>query len=123
MTASLSVVMGRWPTPAHENGSAVGPLGRPLLRGGGKRRVDRISDLRVCCGRGSFSTQAYSRDAFMLQERKAASFWVGEGDRGCPLDTGVVPWMWHANGTSRRILADAMSGRLWLPATNLIAKS
>src|SRR5215208_5411756 len=26
---------------------------------------------------------------------------VSEGDRGCPLDTGVVPWMWHANGTSR----------------------
>jgi hypothetical protein len=43
-------------------------------------------------------------DAFMLHERKAASFWWGEGDRGCPLDTGVVPWMWHANGTSRRIL-------------------
>jgi hypothetical protein len=38
-------------------GSAIGPLGRPLLRGEGKRRVDRISDLRVCCGRGSFSTQ------------------------------------------------------------------
>src|SRR5215211_4603484 len=47
----------RWPTPAHENGSAVGPLGRPLLRGGGERRVDRISDLRVCRGHGSFSTQ------------------------------------------------------------------
>ena len=44
------------PTPAHENGSAVGPLGRPLLRGGGKRRVDRISDLGVCSGHGSFST-------------------------------------------------------------------
>jgi hypothetical protein len=26
--SSLSVVMGRWPTLAHENGSAVGPLGR-----------------------------------------------------------------------------------------------
>ena len=26
--SSLSVVMGRWPTQAHENGSAAGPLGR-----------------------------------------------------------------------------------------------
>jgi hypothetical protein len=45
------------PTPAHENGSAVGPLGRPLLRGGGERRVGHISDLRVCSGHRSFSTQ------------------------------------------------------------------
>jgi hypothetical protein len=40
-----------WPcraTLAHENGSASGPLGRPRLRGGGERRVGRISDLRVC---------------------------------------------------------------------------
>src|SRR5215203_7322633 len=61
------------PTPAHENGSTVGPLGRPLLRGGGERRVDRISDLRVCSGHGSFSTQAYSRDAFKQLERETAS--------------------------------------------------
>src|SRR5215211_6735982 len=67
----------RWPTPAHENGSAVGPLGRPLLRGGGERRVDRISDLRVCYGRGSFSTQAYSRNVFLLEERDRASSAVG----------------------------------------------
>jgi hypothetical protein len=53
---------------------------------------------------GPHPYQAYSRDAFKQLERKAASFWVSEGDRGCPLDTGVVPWMWHANGTSRRIL-------------------
>jgi hypothetical protein len=47
-TSSVSVVMGRWPTPADEMGSAAGPLGRPLLPGGGERRVDRISDLRAC---------------------------------------------------------------------------
>jgi hypothetical protein len=48
-----------WPSaghPAHESGSATGPLGRPLLRGGGERRVDRISDLRVCRDSGGFST-------------------------------------------------------------------
>jgi hypothetical protein len=44
------------PTPAHENGSTVEPQGRPLLRGGGERRVDRISDLRVCAARRRFST-------------------------------------------------------------------
>jgi hypothetical protein len=55
-TSSLSVVMGLATHPGARNGSAVVPLGRPLLRGGGERRVDRISDLRVCSGHGSFST-------------------------------------------------------------------
>jgi hypothetical protein len=41
---------------------------------------------------------------------------LSAGYRGCPLD---VAREWHEQKDS----ADAMSGRLWLPATNLIAKS
>jgi hypothetical protein len=58
-SAERILISDPWPwraTPAHENGSAAGPQGRPLLHGGGERRVDRISDLRVCSGDGSFST-------------------------------------------------------------------
>jgi hypothetical protein len=81
-------------------GSAAGPQGRPLLRGGGERRVDRISDLRVCPGDGSFSTQAYPRDAFMLEERLAARYREHVSDRGCPSGTELVRLMWHAGGTA-----------------------
>jgi hypothetical protein len=48
--------MGRWPTRRMKMGTAAGPQGHPLLRGGGERRVDRISDLRACCWRsGNFN--------------------------------------------------------------------
>jgi hypothetical protein len=48
-TSSLSVTHGPGGPPRRMKvGSMSGPLGRPLLRGGGERRVDRISDLRAC---------------------------------------------------------------------------
>jgi hypothetical protein len=53
----LSVTHGPGGPPWRmKTGSVSGPLGRPLLRGGGERRVDRISDLRVCRDGGAFST-------------------------------------------------------------------
>src|SRR5215211_2365514 len=56
--SSLSVTHGPAGPPWRmKTGSASEPLGRPLLRGGGERRVDRISDLRVCRESGAFSTQ------------------------------------------------------------------
>ena len=48
-TSSLSVTHGPGGLPRRmKMCSMSGPLGRPLLRGGGERRVDRISDLRAC---------------------------------------------------------------------------
>jgi hypothetical protein len=44
--------------------------------------------------------QAYSRDAFMQQEREAPAQRSDGSDRGCPLGTGVVRPMWHAAGTN-----------------------
>jgi len=81
-TSSLSVVMGRWSTPAHEKwqrGRAPGPSTAPRR---GQRRVDRISDLRVCCGRGSFSTQV-SRAQRCADQRfpRSRSTVGGEGMR------------------------------------------
>jgi hypothetical protein len=55
-----------------KTGSKTGPLGGPLLRGGGERRVDRISDLRVAAAAVRFNL-AYSRDAFMLLEPETTS--------------------------------------------------
>src|SRR5215211_6317934 len=82
-----------------KTGSASEPLGRPLLRGGGERRVDRISDLRVCRESGAFSTQAHSRDAFKLVRRGRPAQWPDGSDRGCPLGTVIDPPIWHASGT------------------------
>jgi hypothetical protein len=65
------------------------------------------------CGRAvatrAISFQAYSRDAFNLQEGVRARSSVSDSDRGCPLGTGVVRPMWHAGGTAgeEKIRADA----------------
>src|SRR5829696_5736262 len=54
----LSVTHGPGGPPRRmKMGNMSGPLGRPLLRGGGERRVDRISHLRACRGDRAFSTQ------------------------------------------------------------------
>ena len=44
--------------------------------------------------------QAYSRDAFMLVERRWPAHGRGDSDRGCPLGTALDRPMWHANGTA-----------------------
>jgi hypothetical protein len=44
--------------------------------------------------------QAYSRDAFLLVRGRRPAQRSDGSDRGCPLDTGVVRLMWHANGTT-----------------------
>src|SRR5215217_8450197 len=49
---------------------------------------------------GTAAYQAYSRDAFLLVRRGRTAQQSDGSDRGCPLDTGVDPWMWHANGTT-----------------------
>ena len=60
----------------------------------------------------------------MPHERKAASFWWGEeDDRGCQLDTGVVPWMRRREWRDERLLLTPLVAGSMAPATNLIAKS
>jgi hypothetical protein len=44
--------------------------------------------------------QAHSRDAFLLVRRGRPAQRSDGSDRGCPLHTGVVRLMWHANGTT-----------------------
>jgi hypothetical protein len=57
VTSSLSVTHGLGGPPWRMKiGQRIRAPGRPLLRGEGRRRVDRISDLRVCRDGGTFST-------------------------------------------------------------------
>src|SRR5512132_3017204 len=86
-------------------GSAAGPQGRRLLRGGGERRVDRISDLRVCCGRGSFSTQVSraKRCADRCFPRSLASV-GGEGMRS----------YWPLHATRQVHDDDQLAGYTWI---------
>ena len=45
--------------------------------------------------------QAYSRDAFTLLDGRSPAHRWSKSDRGCPLGTGLVRPMWHADGTAR----------------------
>jgi hypothetical protein len=44
--------------------------------------------------------QAYSPDAFKLASKGHPAYGASEIDRGCPLETGIDPPMWQANGTT-----------------------
>jgi hypothetical protein len=49
---------------------------------------------------GPHPYQAHSRDAFLLVRRGGPARRWRSCDRGCPLGTGIDPWMWHVNGTT-----------------------
>src|SRR5215204_761241 len=52
--------------------------------------------------------QAYSRDAFMLEEKRRPAHRCHAVDRGCPLETAHDPLVWHVDGTIRGSSAKAL---------------
>jgi hypothetical protein len=80
------------------------PYGVPSPRRPGTATIGRARQDR--CKPRPHPYQAHSRDTFKLLGGRSPAHRGSDGDRGCPLGTGVARPMWHTSGTAGR-------GRRW----------